>query len=192
MSSVDPRAFARQYAADVSRILATLDVDAVAAGLALLEAAHAASKQVFLVGNGGSAATASHWANDLTWGLVRAGIRPLRAIALTDNVPVITAIANDSSYDEVFSRQLDALATPGDLLIAISGSGNSPNVLRAVELAREKGLKTLGILGMKGGKVGPLVDVRVVVDASDYGPIEDLHMVLDHLALAYLRLKLKT
>jgi D-sedoheptulose 7-phosphate isomerase len=110
---------------------------------------------------------------------------------LTDNIPVITAIANDSSYDDVFARQLEALASPGDTLVAISGSGNSRNIVTAVEFAKAKGLKTIGILGMSGGRVAELVDVRIVVDATDYGPIEDVHMVLDHLALGYLRAKLQ-
>jgi D-sedoheptulose 7-phosphate isomerase len=190
MRDIDPANFARCYTTDVARVLSTLPIGDVAAALDLLVGAHIAAAQVFLIGNGGSAATASHWANDLTWGLVRAGIRPIRAIALTDNVPLITAIANDSSYDHVFARQLDALAAPGDLLVAISGSGNSRNIVTAVELAKAKGLKTLGILGMGGGRVGKMVDVGIVVDATDYGPIEDVHMVLDHLALGYLRAKL--
>lgn len=182
-----PEKFVREYAEELSRVLAALPTDDVGAALGLLEAAHAADSQVFLVGNGGSAATASHWANDLTWGLARAGIRPLRAVALTDNVPIMTAIANDDSFEAVFVRQLDALANPDDLLIAISASGNSPNVVAAVELAKAKRMKTIGVLGMGGGKLRPTVDVAVVVDSSDYGPIEDLHMALDHLSVAYLR-----
>jgi D-sedoheptulose 7-phosphate isomerase len=183
--------FAAAYTRDVARVIESLPLAEIAAALALLEDAHRDDAQVFVIGNGGSAATASHMANDLTWGLTRAGIRPLRAIALTDNVALMTAIANDASYDEVFSRQLAVLARPGDLLIAFSASGNSPNVLRAVELARSLRLKTVGILGMTGGRAAELVDVKVVVPASEYGPIEDAHLVFDHLALSYLRQSLK-
>jgi D-sedoheptulose 7-phosphate isomerase len=191
MKEIDPAVFARRYATEVAQVLSRLRVDDVAAALDILAGAHAAGTQVFLIGNGGSAATASHWANDLTWGLMRVGIKPIRAVALTDNVPLITAIANDSSYDEIFARQLEALAVAGDTLVAISGSGNSKNIVAAVELAKAKGLKTVGILGMSGGRVAELVDVRIVVDSTDYGPIEDVHMVLDHLALGYLRAKLQ-
>jgi D-sedoheptulose 7-phosphate isomerase len=191
MKSTDPATFARLYTIGVAHLLANLCVEEIVSALKLLENAHATAKQVFLIGNGGSAATASHWANDLTWGLMHVGIPPIRAIALTDNVSLISAIANDTSYDDVFTRQLEALATPGDLLVAISGSGNSRNIVAAVELAKAMGLQTLGILGMTGGRVGSLVDARILVNASEYGPIEDIHLVLDHLALGYLRAKLQ-
>jgi D-sedoheptulose 7-phosphate isomerase len=189
---VDPKEFAKKYAANVARVLEALPADDVAAALRMLKAAHQANARVFLVGNGGSAATASHWASDLTWGLIRAGIRPIRAMALTDNVPIMTAVANDHSYEEIFAKQLEVLAEAGDLLIAISASGNSPNIVRAVELAKTMGVKTLGILGMKGGKVATMADTRIIVGDGDYGPVEDVHMVLDHLSLAYLRATLAT
>ncbi len=114
----------------------------------------------------------------------------MRAIALTDNVALMTAIANDDGYPSIFVEQLEALAVAGDVLIAISGSGNSENVVRAIETARKMGLVSVGILGMDGGKAKGLVDVSLVVPSSDYGPIEDIHMVLDHLSVAYLRLAL--
>jgi D-sedoheptulose 7-phosphate isomerase len=187
MSSLDPSTFFHKYSQEVSRVITALDPKEVSSVLDLLAQAHRKATQVFIIGNGGSAATASHWANDLTWGLIRAKLPPIRAIALTDNVPVITAIANDASYDEIFSRQLDVLANKGDLLIAISGSGNSPNIVRAVDLARSRGLLTIGILGMGGGRLATLTDARITVDSTDYGPIEDVHMMLDHLTLAYLK-----
>jgi D-sedoheptulose 7-phosphate isomerase len=184
-------AFAERYLAELKGVLDALPVERVGAALDLLHATHTAGKQVFLAGNGGSAATASHMANDLSWGLTRARLRPMRAVALTDNVPVMTAIANDAGYEEMFAAQLDALGAAGDLLIAISASGNSPNVVKVLERAARIGLRSIGFLGMGGGKAASMVDVAVVVPASDYGPIEDVHMVLDHLALAYLRLALR-
>ena len=111
----------------------------------------------------------------------------MRALSLTDNVPLLTAIANDMSYDDVFAKQISELGQPGDVLVVISGSGQSPNIVRAVEEAKERGMATIGFLGMGGGTVGRMVDHSVIVPADDYGPIEDIHMVLDHLTVAYFR-----
>jgi D-sedoheptulose 7-phosphate isomerase len=187
---IEPSAFAAGYLRNVGATITALSAETVAAALDELRQAHERDAQVFLAGNGGSAATASHMANDFTWGLVQGGRRPLRAIALTDNVPTITAIANDSSYENVFSGQLDALGRPGDLLLAITGSGNSPNIVRAVNTARRLRMRTVALLGRGGGKVRGMVHVAVVVASDDYGPIEDVHMIFDHLATAYLRAQL--
>jgi D-sedoheptulose 7-phosphate isomerase len=181
------RESARRYLETLTRVLAALDVEPIARVLALLEEAHRRSSRVFLVGNGGSAATASHLANDLLWGVAQGGHRGMRAISLGDGVPTLTAIANDTGYEHAFAKQLEVFGESGDLLIAISGSGNSPNVVRCVEVARRLGLHTIGFLGKGGGTVAPMVDVAVVVPSDDYGPIEDVHMVLDHLVTAYLR-----
>lgn len=183
--------FAREYFDGVAKLLASVDVDAVGDVLRALAEAHRGGRQVFIAGNGGSAATASHMANDLAWGLTRGGVRPMKAISLGDNVALTTAIANDVGYDQIFAQQLEALAQPKDVLVVITGSGQSPNVIRALEKARSIGMVTVGFLGMDGGRAKPLVDVAVVVDSHDYGPIEDVHMVLDHLATAYLRKALR-
>jgi D-sedoheptulose 7-phosphate isomerase len=187
VSHADRTAFAKRYVNALARVLAELPFDAVGRAMEALEGAHAEGRRVFVVGNGGSAATASHMANDLVWGLAQLGKPGFRAMALSDNVPLITAIANDRSYAEVFAKQLEALADPGDVVVAISGSGNSPNVVRAVEVARERGMKTIGFLGMGGGKLGKMVDIPIIVPSTDYGPIEDVHMMLDHLLIAYFR-----
>jgi D-sedoheptulose 7-phosphate isomerase len=183
--------FAREYLQGVARLLDDFSAGDVGRMLRLLEEAHRHGRQVFIAGNGGSAATASHMANDLMWGITRGGVRPMKAISLPDNVALSTAIANDVGYDSVFSVQLEALARPQDLLIAITGSGNSPNILRALTTARRLGLTTIGLLGMDGGKAREMVDVAVVVPSHDYGPIEDVHMILDHLATAYLKSALR-
>lgn len=187
MQDPKPSAFARDYLNTVARVLESLSAEDVGKALDVLVRAHAEGRQVFLIGNGGSAATASHMANDLTWGMTRGSVTAFRAISLADNVPLMTAIANDSGYEHIFSSQLETLAHRGDVVIAISGSGNSPNVLRALEVAKKLELTTVGFLGMDGGQAKRMVDVAVVVPAKDYGPIEDVHMVLDHLAMAYLR-----
>jgi D-sedoheptulose 7-phosphate isomerase len=186
----ESRAFAERYFAELKRVLDATSAEQVGRVLDVLVRAHREGTQVFVLGNGGSASTASHMASDLVWGLTRKGIRPMRAIALTDNVALMTSIGNDEGFGSIFTRQLEALASPGDVVIAITGSGNSDNVVRTLEAARARGLVTVGLLGMGGGKAKDLVDVALVVPSDDYGPIEDLHMVIDHLALAFLRIAL--
>jgi D-sedoheptulose 7-phosphate isomerase len=180
-------AFAKDYLERLAAVLAGVPLGALAQAMALLERAHEDQRQVFIAGNGGSASTAMHMANDLMKGVAKGGGSGLRAIALSDNVSLLTAIANDESYAEVFAGQLSALARPGDLLVVISASGNSPNILRAVEQARQLEVTTIGLLGMGGGTAASMVDCAVVVPADDYGPAEDAHLVCDHLMTAYLR-----
>jgi len=182
--------FARQYLTTVSRCLGALDLDHIGRVIEVLERAWTADAQVFLAGNGGSAATASHMANDLSKtvaGDPADGRRGFRAMALTDNVPLITAWANDARYEDIFAEQLRVLARPGDVLLVISGSGNSPNVVRAVERARELRLTTIGFLGRNGGRLAKCVDCAVVVEEHGYGPIEDVHLALNHLLTGYFQ-----
>ncbi len=155
--------------------------------LKLMSQARDERKTVFLAGNGGSASTASHMANDLLKTIAKTGGKGIKALCLSDNIPVFTAIANDESYDRVFSSQLEVLAGPGDILLLISGSGNSKNLLEAATTAKKLGLKMIGFLGMNGGSLKPLVDISIIVPSDDYGPIEDMHMILNHLLTAYLR-----
>jgi len=142
---------------------------------------------IFLLGNGGSAATASHFACDLAKGTRRPGLRPFRVIALTDNVPLITAWGNDTAYDRIFAEQLRPLAQPDDLVIGISGSGNSPNVLEAIRVAREAGARTIGWTGFRGGKIKDLVDVCVIVPSDCMEQIEDTHLIMEHALCTALR-----
>ncbi len=145
------------------------------------------NRQLFLLGNGGSAATASHMACDLAKTSLMPGVKRIRAIALTDNVPLITAWGNDASFEDIFAEQLANLLQPGDLVIALSGSGNSPNVLRAVEAAKERGAITVGFTGHPGGKLKNLVDISVVVPSRRIEQAEDAHLILDHLVSVALR-----
>lgn len=135
---------------------------------------------IILCGNGGSAATASHFACDLAKWTVCAGRRRLRALALTDNIPVMLAWSNDTSYERVFVEQLVGLYRPGDTLVAISGSGNSPNVLRAVEWANQQGATTVALTGFGGGRLAPLATVAHVAPSSLMPEVEDVHMALCH------------
>ncbi len=147
---------------------------------------------VFLIGNGGSAANASHFAQDLAKGTLSSmdAKRRFRAVALTDNIGFITALANDEGYDSIFEQQLRNLARSGDILVAISGSGNSPNVIRGVEFAKSIGMTVIGVTGFDGGKLKSLADVSVHIPVDDMGMTEALHAVVFHLAMSRLRERL--
>ena len=186
---VDKASFAREYFTGLKAVMDRVDIGQVAAFVGELERAYQEDRQVFIVGNGGSAATASHMACDLAKTVL--GKKPdrtkrrFRVMSLTDNVPLITAIANDLGYEHVFTEQLVLFARPGDLLVVITGSGNSPNVVNAVRRAQEMGLRTTGLLGFDGGEVLPLLDTPLLIPDFNYGFVEDLHMVLYHLVTAY-------
>jgi D-sedoheptulose 7-phosphate isomerase len=147
-------------------------------------------RRIFLIGNGGSAATASHMANDLNKQACVPGRPLVRALALTDNVPLITAWSNDEDYAASFARQLANHVEPGDVVVGISTSGNSANVLRALELARESGARTVGFTGPDGGAMRRLVEACVYVPSADIGQQEDVHLVLNHAIAGALRARL--
>jgi len=182
-----PAAYARGYLSYLAEVLGKLDERAVAAFIETLVQARERGAQIFFIGNGGSAATASHFANDVAIGC-RSWDRPFRAVSLTDNVPVMTAIANDYGYEHIFTLQLKTSLRPGDVVVAISASGNSPNVVNALEWAKEHGATTVALTGFDGGKLRQIADIGVHVETAkgEYGPVEDVHMVLDHLVGSYL------
>ncbi len=190
-----PSEHARNYVTSLKSILDRLPFEALDRVVALIEAAHAAGQQIFIVGNGGSAATASHMMCDLNKGTIGykgdATWKRFRVVALTDNIPLMTAWANDTDFHHIFSEPLKNLAQPGDLLLAISASGNSPNILAAVEAAKKLGLKVAGLAGFTGGKLAQMANACFTVPSSDYGPVEDVHMILDHIITSYLYEKLK-
>ena len=187
--------FAKDYIHGLKGVLDRLPLKPVEEIIQAIEQAQKERRQVFVIGNGGSAATASHMMNDLCKGtLGHQGDAPwprLRVIALTDNVSLMTAWANDTDYDRIFSEPLKNLAQRGDLLIAISASGNSPNIIAAVEAAKHLGVKVIGLAGFGGGKLSKMADVSFVVASDEYGPVEDAHMILDHIITGYLYEKLK-
>lgn len=145
---------------------------------------------VFIAGNGGSAATASHWANDLNKGTAVPGQPRFRAVALTDSVPLMTAWANDVAYDSIFVEQLANLCRPGDLLVVISGSGNSPNIVAAARWAREHGATVVGLTGGTGGQLRGLVDHCVLAPTHRMEQIEDVHLVVAHALCVALRARI--
>lgn len=144
-------------------------------------------RTIFFFGNGGSASTASHFVVDIGKATVRGEGRRFRCVALVDNVESLTAWANDTDYSKVFSEQLIGLAKKGDVAVGISGSGNSPNVLKAMEAARGLGISTIGLTGLGGGKLKEIVDVPVVVPSNSMQHVEDVHLLICHLLTAYLR-----
>jgi D-sedoheptulose 7-phosphate isomerase len=179
------------YTTGFTSVIESIDPADIERLVTLVRSAFDEGRKVFVAGNGGSAATASHMACDLaktTLGKAkRLPARRIRALALSDNVPLITAWGNDVGYDCVFAEQLRNLAEPADLLIVISASGNSPNIVEAVKVAREIGLRTVALLGFDGGAVRSLVDHAVVVHSSHFGYVEDAHSVISHLVTDLLK-----
>lgn len=169
------------YLSEVAKTLAKFRCDAVEGIVDLLFEAYFGETGVYIFGNGGSAALASHLACDLSKTVTFAnGSRRLRALSLTDNMPLMSAWSNDVGYEAVFAEQLRNFVRPADLVVAISGSGNSPNVLCGLELAREKGAKTVGITGRDGGKMVGLCDQCLIVPSQNIQVIEDLHLMAVH------------
>ena len=169
------------YLAAQKRAVDTLSPAQLAGLVETLRAAHAADRQIFVAGNGGSAANASHFAVDLGKGASDKLARRFRVLSLTDNLPWITALANDYSYDEVYSRQLMNYGRAGDVFIGVSVSGNSPNLVKAHEWARANGLKSIALVGSKRGRMAELADQVVVVGDTHYGRVEDVQMHVLHI-----------
>jgi D-sedoheptulose 7-phosphate isomerase len=156
----------------------------------LILEAYEKEKQIFVFGNGGSASTSSHMACDLGKGTVIPGKKRFKIICLSDSIPLMTAWANDTSYDKIFSEQLENFVSEGDLVIGISGSGNSPNVLNALKLARDKKAKTVGLTGFQGGKIKDLCEVCLIVPSDNMQRIEDAHMIIEHALFSYIKQKI--
>jgi D-sedoheptulose 7-phosphate isomerase len=183
----DPVAFSKSYFKYLQSVINSVDTAEVGRFIETLLDARKRGVTIFFIGNGGSAATSSHFANDISIGTNEYKL-PFRVISLTDNVPIITAIGNDFGYDEIFVRQLRVLGKEGDVLVGISASGNSPNVIKAFEYAKKSGIKSVAITAFDGGKMKSLADegIHVPTGLKEYGPAEDVHMILDHLVGAYL------
>ncbi len=187
----DPQEFIAIYFYEVIRCLESLDKSKLSICIDMLMEAYRKGRTVFILGNGGSASTASHMACDLGKGIVQnkddTKEKRFKVISLVDNTAIMTAIANDISFEDVFVEQLKNLMAEDDVIIAISGSGNSKNVLKAIEYANEYGGKTIGLLGFKnGGRLASKVDCAIIVDSIQYGPIEDIHLILNHLIASWI------
>jgi D-sedoheptulose 7-phosphate isomerase len=176
--------FVEQYRNRLADTLGSIDVGAVSQVIAALAEARRNGRHIFVCGNGGSASTASHFVCDMVKGASFNRESRFRIMALTDSLPTITAYSNDVSYDCVFVEQLKNFAGSGDLVMAISGSGNSPNVVKAVQYANSIGCTTVALTGRDGGQLGPLATIQVHVPEPHMGRIEDGHMIVCHM-IAY-------
>lgn len=173
--------FTEAYKTDLLKTIEAIDLAKVNQAIEWFKETRAAGRHIFVCGNGGSASTASHFACDIVKGASFNRQSRFRIMALTDQLPTLTAYANDVSYDAVFAEQLKNFAQPGDLFMGISGSGNSPNVLRAMEYANQAGCRTLALTGRDGGKLGPMAQLNIQVPVPHMGRIEDAHMVVCHM-----------
>lgn len=165
-------------------ILSQMDIEAVNEALKALESAFLEEKSIYIFGNGGSSATASHFLNDFNKGISEYTDKKFRFICLNDNIPTVFAIANDRGFQEVFRFQLEGRLNPQDIVIAISGSGNSPNIVLAAEYAKACGSKLIGLTGFNGGRLKELCDISLHVPVNSMQITEDIHMVLDHLMMS--------
>jgi D-sedoheptulose 7-phosphate isomerase len=179
--------FVKLYTGQLTEVLNALPEDKFTEINAVLQEARETGKQIFTVGNGGSAAAASHMVCDFGKNTREAGKNRMRAICLNDNIPSVMAYANDEGYEVIFSEQLLALGQPGDVLIAISGSGNSANILKVIETARQMKIKVIGLTGFKGGKMKALTDICLVVPSDSMEVIEDVHLIINHILAGLLR-----
>jgi D-sedoheptulose 7-phosphate isomerase len=177
--------YASEYKGRLLHAIETIPLDRVEQAIDWLKQARARDRAIFTCGNGGSASTASHFVCDMVKGASYNRPKRFRIQALTDSLATLTAYSNDVSYECVFVEQLKNFAQPGDVLLAISGSGNSPNVLRAVEYANSAGLRTIGLTGRDGGQLGCLVQLEINVDDPHMGRIEDGHMIIAHMLCYY-------
>jgi D-sedoheptulose 7-phosphate isomerase len=180
----------RSYVEELTASLNAFSHSALASVVDVLERARRDQRRIFIIGNGGSAATASHMACDLAKGTVdqrNPEFVRFRALSLSDNTALITALGNDLSFEAVFSEQLAMVMNDGDVVVFISASGNSPNLVRAAEYARSRGAETVALLGFGGGTLADLVDVPVVVSSRNYGVAEDFHLIVQHVLTQYLR-----
>ena len=162
--------------------LASIPADGVAQLVEQLRAAWRANRQIFVFGNGGSAANASHFATDLGKGASDKLGKPFRVLSLNDNVSWLTALGNDYAYDQVFVRQLKNYGQPGDLVLTMSVSGNSPNLVAALEWAKQNGLPSVALVGARRGRLADIADQVIVINDTHYGRVEDAHMGICHMA----------
>lgn len=179
--------FTKSYIENLKDLLDKVDNSIVEQIVEQIDLCAINKSRFYVIGNGGSSATVSHMANDLGVGLKRRDIISLDIVSLGDNSPVVTAVANDIGYENIFYMQLKDIMKPEDVLLAISCSGNSPNIVKAVEYAKEVGSKIIGVSGFDGGKLKEMSDIKFHVDApkDEYGLVEDVHMILDHIIYSY-------
>ena len=181
------------YVKYLSELLTNINLQSIEEVIKLFQDARVNGKTIFFAGNGGSAATCSHFSEDLSLGTFVKGKKPFKTISLTDNNPYVTALGNDIGYDDVFVGQLRCLLDEGDIVVGISGSGNSPNLVKTMEYANAHGGITVGLLGFDGGAMKNLCKycIHVKTKKGVYGPVEDIHLILAHIISTYLMFKVE-
>jgi len=183
INKLKARDYAKDYLRYLAKVMSELDIVQISDFMDALDNARMKGRRIFIAGNGGSAATATHLANDLAMVSIKTGQRAFKVMALTDNSAIMTAIANDLDYDDIFVEQLKINYEKEDLLIVISASGNSPNVIKAAQWVKDNSGQVLGLLGFDGGRLRNICDIMVLVNTptGEYGPVEDIHLVINHL-----------
>ncbi len=181
-----------QYFEEIEQMLQNISLSHLHDVLQILEHAYQEGHRVFIMGNGGSAATASHFALDLAKNTITPHVPRLKAISLTDHVPLITAWSNDTAYEHIFAEQLANMIEPGDVVIGISTSGNSLNIINALLLAKQSQAYTIGLLGATGGKIKDIVDAHILAPGQNIEQEEDAHMILTHIITRHMRYVLHT
>ncbi|NJN53546.1 MAG: SIS domain-containing protein [Anaerolineae bacterium] len=177
----------RQYVVDLKQTLDMLPLNRIEEAIGILHEARLHGRQIFIMGNGGSASTATHFVCDLSKNTRQPGWPHFKVIGLADNMASLSAFANDEGYASVFAQQMSPFIQPSDIVIGISTSGNSPNVLEAIELANEIGAFTIGFTGFSGGKLSAMVDLDLHVPSHCIEQVEDIHLMLEHLMVSVLR-----
>lgn len=182
---------ALKYMAELKGVMDTISLDKLERILNVMLDAYEAERSIFIMGNGGSGSTASHFACDINKGVTSAVKKRFRVICLNDNIPTLLAYANDSSYDEIFIEQLKNFLEPEDVVIGISGSGCSKNVIRAIQYANEKGAISVAFTGFDGGKLARIAKTSIAVGSSDMQKVEDVHLILTHMIMQILQKELR-
>jgi len=184
---VEAQASIDTYFSDLQEMVRAISQVHLQEILVLLEETYRQGRRIFIMGNGGSAATASHFALDLAKNTIMAGAPRVKAISLTDHVPLITAWSNDTAYEHIFAEQLANMIEPGDLVIGISASGNSLNVINALKVAKKSRAATIGLLGARGGQIKQMVDAYVLAPGQNIEQEEDAHLILAHIITRHMR-----
>ena len=185
-SMESPTAYLKEYTQTLAQTLESISPTAMNAAVDLLESCLRSGKRIYVCGNGGSAAIADHLCCDWTKGTRIPHLPALRTHSLVSNGALMTALANDYGYEETFSTQVEMFGEAGDILVAISSSGNSPNIVKAVAMAKKKGMKVLGLSGFSGGKLSQDADISLHANFDNYGLVEDCHQMLMHVLSQYL------
>jgi len=187
--------YIKNFFKEFERSINEISWEEIARAIKILHSAYENGGRVFLIGNGGSAAIASHFANDLNKTILGhkgdKNVRKFQAINLSDNIPLLTAWANDVGYEHVFSEQLKNFANEKDILLAVSSSGNSPNIIKAVQEAKKLYMPVIGMIGFDGGKLMPLSDAKIFIPSSDYAIVESAHETICHLITTYFQETIK-